>query len=80
MCARGGRMPFRRTQTIRPRAARSGTRWPLTAQSDWAQLQRHDQLQRQIEHGQAFCGFDAATETLCFAPTFDVKAGDGPRA
>ena len=45
----------------------------LIAQSDWAQLQRHDQLQRQIEHGQAFCGFDAATETLCFAPTFKMS-------
>ena len=45
----------------------------LIALSDWAQLQRHDQLQRQIEHGQAFCGFDAATETLCFAPTFKMS-------
>ena len=47
------------------------------ASEDWHELQGYDQLQAQIDHGDAFCGFDAGTPQLGFPPTFKLHTGLG---
>ena len=42
------------------------------AKEDWASLQKLDQLQAQIDNGDAFYGFEAGTPMLTFPPTFKI--------